>query len=154
PEWDSTAAQSPAAPAPRIGIQEVVAGNNSATVRWDVARDQTGPVHYNIYYTDQLALNFATATKLTHVAPAMPANYVTGTGPGIFPYEYTVTGLSNGMAYVFAVRAEDSASPTHEDTNIITLSVIVGTNNPAGTYRNISIDGNLSDWSGVPVLAI
>jgi len=154
PEWDTTAAQSSVPPAPRIGVQEVVAGNNSATVRWDVARDQTGPVRYNIYYTNQLTLNFATATKLTHVAPTMPANYATGTGPGIYPFEYTVTGLSNGAAYIFAVRAEDGASPSREDTNTATMSVVVGTNNPTGTFRSISIDGDFSDWSGVPVLAI
>lgn len=154
PEWDSTAATSPTPPAPRIGVQQVIAGNQSVTVRWDVARDQTTPIRYNIYYTNQPVLNFTTATKLTNVTPAMPANYVTGTGAGIYPYEYTVTGLSNGVPYTFAVRAEDSAAPSHEDTNTITLSVVAGTNNPAGTYKNITIDGNFSDWSGVPVLGL
>ncbi len=150
PAWDSTAAQSDVQPAPRIGVQEVVGGDGTVTVRWDVARDQTGPVHYNIYYGPQATFSFATATKLAHVVPAMPANYAAGTGPGVYPYEDTVTGLSNGVNYSFAVRAEDSAVPVHEDTNTVTLSVTAGTNGPTGTYRTIAIDGDFSDWAGVP----
>lgn len=154
PEWDSTAAQSSTPPTPRIGVQEVVAGNQSATLRWDVARDQTGPVRYNVYYANQSTLNFATATKLANVTTSIPTNYATGTGTGLYPYEYTVTGLSNGMVHTFAVRAEDSASPSHEDTNTVALSIVVGANNAVGSYRDISIDGTFSDWAGVPVLAI
>ena len=152
PVWDSTAAHDATQPAPRIGVQEVVPGNQVVTVRWDVARDQTGPIHYNIYFTNtsQPALNFATATILSHVVPAMPASYATGTGPGIYPYEYTVTGLSNGVTYLFAVRAEDSATPSHEDTNTVVLSVMVGTNGVSGTYRSVTIDGDFSDWVDVP----
>ena len=88
PVWDSTATTQPVPPEPRMGVQEVVAGNGSATLQWDVARDQTGPVHYNIYYSNGGTVNFATATKLSHVVPGLPANYnyPTGTGPGIYPY--------------------------------------------------------------------
>jgi hypothetical protein len=154
PQWDSTAAQSAVAPAPCIGVQEVVPGNQSVTVRWDVAHDQTGPIRYNLYYSGASTLDFLTATKLTNVVTAMPANYAAGTGAGIYPYEYTVTGLCNGVAYTFAVRAEDSASPSHEDTNTVALSVVAGTNNLAGTYQSITIDGNFNDWSSVPVLAL
>ena len=150
PVWDSTAAQSATPPAPRIGVQEVVGGNGTVTVRWDVARDQTGPVHYNLYYATQSTFTFATATKLAHVTPAMPASYAAGTGPGVYPYEYTVGGLTNGVSYTFAVRAEDSAVPVHEDTNIVTLSAVAGTNGVSGTYRTISIDGDFSDWVDVP----
>jgi hypothetical protein len=150
PEWDSTAAQPPVAPPPRVGAQQVVAGNQSATVRWDVARDQTVPVRYNLYYTDQPSLNFATATKLASVTPAMPSNYAAGTGSGSYPYEYTVAGLSNGVAYLFAVRAEDSAAPSHEDTNTVTLAATPGDTGPAGSYRSITVDGDFSDWADVP----
>lgn len=150
PQWDSTAAQPPTPPPARVGVQELVASNQAVTVRWDVARDQTGPVRYNLYYTNQPTLSFATATKLPHATPAMPVNYAAGTGPGSYPYEYTVTGLSNGVTYTFGVRAEDSAAPVHEDPNTVTLSVVVGTNGPTGTYRSITIDGNFSDWVEVP----
>ena len=158
PVWDSTAATSadsdPAlagnqAPAPRIGIQQVIAGDASATVRWDVARDQTGPVTYNLYYTSATTLDFTTATKLAHVTPAIPANYQTGTGAARYPHEFVVTGLTNGTAYRFAVRAEDAL--THEDTNAVVLAAT-----PAGVpsyYKTIAVDGSDADWSEVPVVA-
>jgi hypothetical protein len=150
PAWDNTA-QGPALAAPRVGVQEVVAGNGSATVYWDVARDQTGPVHYNIYHSTGGTVNFATATKLAHVGPGMPANYnyPTGTGPGVYPYCYTVTGLQNGMTYSFAVRAEDSCSPAHEDTNAVSITVVAGSK-VLSTYKQITVDGSFADWDGVP----
>jgi len=150
PAWDNTA-QGPTPAAPRVGVQEVIAASGSATVYWDVARDQTGPVCYNIYYSTGGTVNFATATKLAHVAPGMPANYnyPTGTGPGIFPYCYTVTGLKNGMTYAFAVRAEDSCSPAHEDTNAVSITVVAGTN-ALSTYKTITVDGSFADWKNVP----
>ena len=153
PVWDSTAANSPTPAAPRVGIQRVTVGNQSVTVYWDVARDQTRPVHYNIYYsTSGVAINFATATKLAHVAPALPANYnyPGGTSPGIYPYCYTITGLSNGITYFFAVRAEDSATPAHEDTNTVTIAATLGGLGAVSTYRTIAIDGSFADWTDVP----
>ncbi|MDR3459642.1 MAG: hypothetical protein P4N60_19610 [Verrucomicrobiae bacterium] len=156
PVWSSTAAQSSNAPAPRVGVQAVVGGNQSVTVLWDVANDQTQPVRYNVYYaavtnfTVTSGLNFATATKLAHVAPALPAAYAAGTGPGIYPYACTVTGLTNGVQYLFAVRAEDSATPVHEDTNTATLLAVPGTNSAASNFRNLNLDGDFSDWAGLP----
>jgi hypothetical protein len=148
PVWDNTA-QGPTLAAPRVGVQAVVAGNGSATVSWDVAGDQTGPLHYNIYYSIGGLVNFATATKLPHVSPSMPVNYSLGTGPGSYPYSYAVTGLQNGMTYAFAVRAEDSCSPAHEETNAVSITVVAGTN-PLSTYKQIAIDGSFSDWTNVP----
>ncbi|MGA2247938.1 MAG: hypothetical protein ABSH48_23375 [Verrucomicrobiota bacterium] len=156
PVWNSTVAQAANAPAPRVGIQQAVAGNQSVTVRWDIADDQTRPVQYNIYYAPVTnlmvtsGLDFAAANELSNVIPALPAAYTNGTGPGIFPYEYTVTGLSNGLSYQFALRAEDSASPAHEDTNTVTLLAVPGPVGAAGNFRNITIDGDFSDWVGVP----
>ena len=150
PVWDSTAAQSPAPASPRVGLREVIAGNGTATVSWDVARDQTEPVHYNVYYSEGSAMNFAIATKLAHVAPAMPSNYATGTGPGLFPYCYTVAGLTNSNAYFFAVRAEDSSVPSHEDTNTVSLETVPGGCGSLGNYKTITIDGSFSDWTNVP----
>jgi hypothetical protein len=151
PAWDSTAATSPTPPLPRVGVQEVVAGNSSATVYWDVARDQTGPVRYNIYYSVGGSVKFASATKLAHVTPQLPANYnyPTGTGPGIFPYCYTVTGLQNGLPYSFAVRAEDSLIPVHEDTNAVSITVVPGAA-ALSTFKKIAVDGSFADWAGVP----
>jgi hypothetical protein len=156
PIWSSTAAQSSTAPTPRVGIQQVIAGNQSVTVRWDIADDQTVPVYYNIYYAPVTnfsitsGLNFTNATRISHVVPGLPTGYLSGTGPGIFPYEYTISGLSNGVKYLFAVRAEDSATPAHEDTNTTTLLAVPGADGSAGNFRNITIDGDFSDWVGVP----
>lgn len=152
PAWDSTTANGPTPPAPRIGIQEAVATNNSVTIYWDVAHDQTGPVHYNAYYSTGGTLNFATATKISQMTPGQPANYnyPSGTGPGYYPYCHTVNGLQNGMTYVFAVRAEDSCTPAHEDSNTVSITVVAGANKGLSTYKTITIDGSFSDWTGVP----
>jgi hypothetical protein len=150
PVWDSTAAQGPTPPAPRVGAREVTVGNRTATVSWDVAHDQTEPVRYNIYYSLGPAMNFATATKVAHVLPAMPSNYALGTGPGLYPYCYTITGLTNSNTYFFAVRAEDSANPSHEDTNAVTLAAVPGGFGSRGTYKTIAVDGSFSDWIDVP----
>jgi hypothetical protein len=149
PVWDSTAAQSPTPPTPRVGVQEVTVGDQSATVYWDVAHDQTEPVRYNVYYSSGAAMNVQTATKITHVSPSIPADYTLATGPGIYPYAYTITGLTNGMTYFFTVRAEDSATPAHEDTNAVSISAAPGTTGATGFYKNITIDGSFSDWAGV-----
>lgn len=158
PTWDSTAAaggdSDPGTPgnqppAPRTGVQEVVTGSGFAKVRWDVARDQTGPVKYHLYYTTDAVLNFATATKLANIAPAIPDSYRSGSGAGRFPYEYTLGSLTNGTEYRFAIRAEDALG--HEDTNAV---VLAGTPQPnPSTYRVVSIDGSFVDWDGVPVLS-
>ncbi len=150
PIWDSTAAQSATPPTPRVGIQEAFPANQSVIVRWDVARDQTQPVRYNIYYTGEPTMTFDSAIKLSHVTPAIPAAYTNGAGAGIYPYEYTITGLSNGVSYLFAVRAEDSASPVHEDTTTVTLIATPGPVGAAGNYRAVNIDGDFSDWAGIP----
>ena len=151
PVWDSTTSTSATPPAPRVGVQEVTVSNGCATVYWDVAHDQTRPVLYNIYYYAGAAMNFSAATRLTNAVPFLPAIYTNGTGPGSYPYGCTVTNLSNNMTYCFAIRAEDSASPPHEDTNTVSIAATPGTAGMSGTYASITIDGNFSDWSNVPV---
>ena len=54
------------------------------------------------------------------------------------------------MPYFVAVRAEDSASPSHEDTNSVTLLAVPGTNGAASNFRKITIDGDFSNWVGLP----
>jgi hypothetical protein len=150
PAWDTTAAQGPTPLPPRVGVQEVAVGNQNATVYWDVAHDQTEPVRYNVYYAAGAAMNFQTAIKMAQVAPSLPASYTLATGPGIYPYAYTISGLTNGMTYFFGVRAQDSATPAHEDTNAVNIAAVPGTSGATGTYRTISIDGTFSDWAGIP----
>ncbi len=158
PVWDSTAAFSadsdPAVagnqpPVARVGIQEVVPTNESVIVRWDVARDQSGPVKYQIYYTTDPVLNFATATKLTNVITSIPENYKLAAGPGRYSYQFSIGGLTNGMNYRFAVRAQDALG--NEETNTVVLSATP--QDPSATYKTITIDGNFADWNGVPINA-
>lgn len=158
PVWDSTAATGADSdpgtpgnqpPAPRVGVQEVAVASGTATVRWDLARDQTGPVKYNLYCTTDAVLDFATATKIANVATSIPDSYLGGTGAGRYPYEYTLTGLTNGTTYRFALRAEDALG--QEDTNTVVLAATPQAN--PGTFRAIAIDGSFTDWDGVPVLA-
>lgn len=162
PTWDSTAATSAdsdpgtagnQAPAPRVGVQEAIALDGAVTLRWDVARDQTGPVRYNIYVTDAATLDFATATKLSDVATDIPAAYKSGagTGAGVYAYEATVSGLVNATTYQFAVRAEDGAVPSNEEANTVTLAA---TPQPAGNFATIAIDGGFTDWDGIAPMFI
>jgi hypothetical protein len=157
PVWDSTAAlgidSDPGTPGnqpppPRVGIQQAVADDGQVTVRWDVARDQTGPVRYNLYYTDQPTLDFATAIKVAAVQAGIPANYLVGTGPGRYPFEFTVSGLANGTPHRFAVRAEDALG--NEEGNSVVLAATPA--GPASDFRRIAIDGAFADWAGAPVL--
>jgi hypothetical protein len=53
------------------------------------------------------------------------------------------------MTYAFAIRAEDACSPSHEDTNTVSITAVVGTN-ALSTYKSITIDGSFDDWAGIP----
>ena len=150
PIWDGTGAQGPTPSAPRVGVQEVTVNDQSATVYWDVAHDQTEPVRYNIYYASGASLDFQTATKLSQVFPGIPSNYNLGTGPGMYPYSYAIAGLTNGATYFFAVRAQDSTSLSNEDANAVCIAAVPGTSGAVGTYRSITIDGEFADWANVP----
>ena len=157
PVWDSTAATTADSdpvtsgnqpPTPRIGIQQAVPGDGSVTVRWDLARDQSGPVKYHLYYTSAPTLDFGTATKISNIVPSIPSNYATGTGAGRYPYQYVISGLANNTTYQFAIRAEDALSQEDSNTTVISAT-------PAGApsyYKTISVDGNDADWADVPVL--
>lgn len=158
PVWNSTAATSADSdpgtsgnqpPAPRVGVQEAVPASGAAVIRWDIADDQTSPVKYNLYHTDAGVMDYGTATKISDITPSIPDNYLTATGAGRYPYQYTLGGLTNGTTYLVAIRAEDSLA--NEDTNTTVLSVTP--QDASSVYRVVTIDGGFSDWDGIPVLA-
>ncbi len=90
------------------GILGALPGNQKVTAVWGEASDALSPpVSYTVYYQLGNSIEFATAETLVVAAPATQA---------------TVTGLSNGELYTFAVRAIDSAPLPNEDQNTVTLS--------------------------------
>lgn len=129
PWWTSTYNDhfvSPAvAPTPRVGIQQAVGGGGQITVRWDVAMDKTG-VRYALY-AQPAPFDFAGDPKLAKsrrfpLTPSVPQAYLGGVGPGIFPYEATITGLPAGQLEYLLIRASDGAQPSNEETNTVVLT--------------------------------
>jgi len=141
---------------PRIGIQYVVnTTNNSATIQWDIALDQTRPVLYNIYIAPGTSIdfnNFEIATGAINVNlqksvvfpavhEAMGQDYIkrnVASGATACPYQFTLNGLQGDQTYTFAVRAEDSTQglkpPANsrtgpsgglEELNNVTITVLV-----------------------------
>lgn len=132
------------APTPRIGVQEVVPGAASVTVRWDVALDRAR-VHYALYvaagvfdFVGDPALTQATRIVVT---PAVGEQYLGLVG---YPNQAVVTGLAPFTSYWFCLRAFDDAG--NEDTNEVALQAT-----PLG-QATIQIDGSFDDWATVPVL--
>ncbi len=90
PEWEGP-----------LGIQSTIPGDGKVTVTYGTAIDIDLPIVYNIYYSDTWPLDFAGLT------PEVDAD----------GSPYTVEGLTNGLTYHFAVRAEDSIG-TEEDNTV------------------------------------
>lgn len=122
PSWDSTYYQ--ASPSPRVGLQQAIPAKGKVTVRWDVANAQLRPVRYNLYYQQGDSLDAAKAMKITHVPMEVGEGYENGTGPDVFPYEYTLRGLTPGT-YSLLLRAEDAGVPALEEGNTHVLTVNV-----------------------------
>jgi hypothetical protein len=129
PWWTSTYNDhfvSPAvSPTPRVGIQQVVGGGGQITVRWDVAMDKTG-VRYALY-AQPAPFDFTGDPKLAKsrrfpLTPSVPQAYLGGVGPGIFPYEATISGLPAGQLQYLLIRASDGAQPSNEETNTVVLT--------------------------------
>lgn len=163
PKWRNTVSGSVdtnAPPPPRVGLLKAIPGNGKVTLRWDVAADQTWPVKYNVYYSKNAPLDFASSPHLEAVATEVGADYTDRAHEGAddgCPYQFTVTGLANNALYRFAVRAEDGtsgAAPASgrigpgggiEDTNGVVLMAIP---RDSAAYP-ISIDGAFGDWGAI-----
>ena len=128
------------APIPRKGIQQAVSGGaGSVTVKWDIALDMN-KVSYVLYYktapfdfTADPGLTSATRVVLRPDAPAVANDYSNVWNSGdrsmavrnqgmqaVYPYQQTITGLQQGTAYYFVIRAKDSQG--NEDTNLVFLT--------------------------------
>jgi hypothetical protein len=134
PTWTSTynvhESDSPAGPPdPRVGIQQVVPGRGSLTVRWDVALN-LNRVQYALYL-QTTPFNFGADPSLSGarrivLTPSVGAGYADGPGPSTYPNEATVTGLSSGQTYYLVIRAFDATSAGNEEQN---QTVLTGTPN-------------------------
>ncbi|HVV87075.1 MAG TPA: fibronectin type III domain-containing protein [Kofleriaceae bacterium] len=133
----------PGEPTPRVGIQQVVPGAGSLTVRWDLALD-LNRVGYAVYYQTS-PFDFAADPLLTGatrvvVTPQPTAAYARGVGPGSYASEATISNLVPGQPYYLAVRAFDDAPTVHEDANQVSLSAA-----PDGAPPYL---GRLRAWNG------
>jgi len=132
PVWSSTYNANtnqvaPGPPDPRPGVQEVVAGPRSITVRWDVALDLS-PVNYALYL-QTAPFNFSTDPDLTQatrivLTPGVGAGYPSGPGPSTFPYEATIGGLAAGQTYYIVIRAFDASPFANEEKNQMVKSAM------------------------------
>lgn len=81
--------------------------NGKARLQWGTASDNSTPIYYNIYQaTSSGGQNFASWSY-----------HVTATN------SILVGGLTNGQRYYFVTRAQDSAAPPNEETNVAECSV-------------------------------
>jgi hypothetical protein len=125
PVWSSTynantSGGIPSPPDPRPGVQELVPGPASLTVRWDVALDLNA-VRYAVYLQTQpfdfgADPNLTRATRIV-LSPEIGAGYAAGPGPSTFPYEATVGGLTPGQTYYVVLRAFDTSPAANEEKN-------------------------------------
>jgi hypothetical protein len=125
PVWSSaynanTNAVAPDPPTPRPGVQELVPGTGSLTVRWDVALD-LNPVRYALYLQTR-PFDFAGDPNLTQatrivLTPEVGDGYATNPGPTTFPYQATIGGLTAGQTYYAVLRAFDTSPAANEEKN-------------------------------------
>jgi hypothetical protein len=99
-----------------IGLAVDTTTGGSVTVEFDSASDDVdgANVKFNIYYAETALwddVDWSNNSMLADVTPAAGATYA---------HAYTVTGLSNDVAYTFGVRAEDQSG--NEDANTTTAT--------------------------------
>ncbi len=114
---------------PPIGPSSVTAvpGGGQVSLTWPPATDNIAVTNYTVATRDLVAqVNLATVNVPPAVFPA-----VNGT---------TITGLTNGTAYRFTVRAQDAAGNTSTgafvDATPGVASTTVSYSSPGGAYRN------------------
>jgi hypothetical protein len=117
-------------------------------IHWDVARDQTTPVRYDVYRSSNPA--FFDSVRYPAVGYESGEGWTSNTGSA-YANKLTLEGIPPGTHY-FRVRARDGSEGGRQEQNTVTLSIVVPpaatTNSVSNPQANITIDGNLEDWSG------
>ncbi len=98
-----------------VGVRQARVESGKVVVRWNRADDRHPPVNYNLYYSTASPIDFATATRLSHIEPETAAAY---------DLQFAVPGLVDSAKYFFALRAEDSLG--NEDGNRVEIGVVFG----------------------------
>lgn len=139
PTWDHSGSSS----APdRVGIQrlELGEGFGELIVGWDVAKDQTGPITFDVEVSQ--AADMSSAILFEDVRTRVGEGWAQDPY-GSVAYEATVGGLSDGEYYV-RVRARDGLGQSEQ--NDVILSILVENEGVSNSAAGILADGDLEDW--------
>ncbi len=152
PQWSDTGhtAYNTENPNRRVGVQALLttAQAGEVVVQWDLAIDQSYPVHYDLVIEDVTAstiteLNqvaFETTPEWLHAPQSHGAN------------QYTLTGLQQGHSYRVKVIAEDTKGNRNLEDEGKTITLIAPISNPI-LKSDIVLDGLLSDWQSLSAYA-
>lgn len=124
------------------GIQSAIAGDGQVTISWTSAVDEDSPpVVYMLYWAESSAgIDWESAPQ-REISEGSTSS--------------VITGLANGVDYVFGVRARDSASPPNVTSNTNTITVTVGPSSPHPfgiPPKGISQPGHLGNEVAVDAL--
>jgi len=115
----------------QVGITDVVVGDGKAVIYHAPAEDPSAPVNYFLYYSQS--------------TNPYDGDYVKVTGAA----HYTVGPLTNGMEYIFGVRAGDQADNVEENMNYRTgTPTAIGFLWARTAAAEIKSDPNLADLDG------
>lgn len=98
-----------------VGVRQARVESGKVVVRWNRADDRHQPVKYNLYHSTASPIDFAYATRLSHIEAEAAASY---------DLQFAVPGLVDSAKYFFALRAEDSLG--NEDANRVEIGVLFG----------------------------
>jgi len=116
--------------ADQVGLLKCNWLGDDLVVYWNTAIDQTPPLHYHLYLSED---------EIDFSAPPQFYDLVS-MDSDVSDYRYVINGLDKTKTYQLALRASDSAVPEHTDRN---RNVFVVDSLYSGA---VIIDGYFDDW--------
>ncbi len=107
--------------------------DDSLEIFWNKAIDQTLPVKYHLYLSEN-EIDFSLPAQYQDIIPQESE---------LYDFKYVLRGLNKSKTYNLALRASDSATPEHTDPN--QKVTMLGGISP----NHILIDGYFVDWQGI-----